>query len=115
LCRPALGIFNQDTGRAECIETFALYIDKLSDVNEEVEKMVKTFYDPKVAEKSAQMATLRTKREAIFELLEDVGNISDEVKALVEKEEDFDILKKWHKIAARVGSIDEFMDKVRVH
>jgi hypothetical protein len=90
-------------------------VDKLSDVNEEVEKMVKTFYDPKVAEKSAQMATLRTKREAIFELLEDVGNISDEVKALIEKEEDFDILKRWLKIAAKVGSMDEFMDKVRVH
>ena len=77
--------------------------------------MVKTFYDPKVAEESAQKATLKTKRVDILELLEDVGNISDEVKALVEKEKDFDILKKWHKIAAKVGSIDEFMDKVRVH
>jgi hypothetical protein len=81
--------------------------------------MVKTFYDPKVEErgmrKGDQNATLRTKREDILELLEDVGNISDDVKALVESEEDFDILKKWHKIAARVGSIDEFMDKVRIH
>jgi glycyl-tRNA synthetase beta subunit len=90
-------------------------VEKLSDVNEEVERMVKTLYDPKVEERGMRKATLRTKREDILALLEDIGNISDEVKALVEKEDNLDMLKKWLKLAARVGSIDEFMDKVRLH
>ena len=90
-------------------------IDKLSDVNEEVTEMVKTFYDPKVAERSDQNATLRTKREDILELLGYVGTISEEVKELVEKESNLEILKKWLKLSARARSIDEFLDKVHLN
>lgn len=82
-------------------------VDKLSHISEEVRILVKTFYDPKVALNSR----LNTKREDILELLEDVGNISDDVRLLVENEEDLEILRKWLKLAAKVGSINEFIDK----
>lgn len=58
---------------------------------------------------------LEAKREAIFELLEDFGVIPQEVKKLVNKEEDFDVLKKWHKLAARANSIDEFANNARLN
>jgi hypothetical protein len=79
-------------------------VDKLEDVEEAVSKMVKTFYDPKIV--------LKTKREDILELLDDVGNISEDIKNLVQKEENLDMLKKWHKMAAKAQSIDEFRNKL---
>ena len=82
-------------------------VDKLSYVDEEVNDMIKTFYDPEVEKRGIKIG----KREDIFELLEDVGSISDFTKKLVEKEENLDVLKKWHKIAARANSIDEFVNK----
>ena len=73
--------------------------------------MIKTFYDPEVEKRGIKIG----KREAILELLEDVGSISDSTKKLVEKEEDLEVLKKWLKIAARVNSIDEFVNKATLN
>ena len=86
-------------------------VDKLSEVEMEVSVMVKTFYDPTID----QNATLRTKRGDILELLEEVGSISVEAKKLVEKEEDLEVLRRWLKIAARVNSIDEFINKATLN
>jgi hypothetical protein len=90
-------------------------VDNLSHVDEEVNDMIKTFYDPEVEKRGILIGEgigkLSTKREDILELLEDVGNISDEAKSLVEKEENLEVLKRWHKLAARVSSIDEFLDR----
>ena len=77
--------------------------------------MIKTFYDPEVEKRGIQIGKLNTKREDILELLEDVGSISDSTKKLVEKEEDLEVLKKWLKIAARVNSIDEFVNKATLN
>jgi hypothetical protein len=67
-----------------------------------VDEMIKTFYDPKVEErgiqKGEQRGRLNTKREDILELLEEVGTISEDIKKLVEKEEDIEVLRKWLKI-----------------
>lgn len=52
------------------------------------------------------------KAEAILELLEDYGIIPDEIKEKVLVERDIEILKKWHKLAARVTSIEEFTEKM---
>ena len=90
-------------------------VDKLSYVDEEVNEMIKTFYDPEVEKRGIQIGKLNTKREDILELLEDVGSISDSTKKLVEKEEDLEVLKKWHKIAARANSIDEFINKATLN
>ena len=58
---------------------------------------------------------LEARREDIIEVLEELGSISQEVKKLVEKEEDLEILKKWLKLAARVSSIDEFMKGIKLN
>jgi hypothetical protein len=41
-----------------------------------------------------------------------VDLITKFIKSLVEKEKDLEILKKWHKMAAKVESIDDFRNKV---
>ena len=52
------------------------------------------------------------KAEDILELLEDIGTIPEEVREKITGEIDLEILKKWHKLAAKSESIDEFVSKM---
>ena len=65
--------------------------------------------------KKEKRGEIRIKKGDILELLEEVGTVSEEVKKLVEKEADIERLKKWLKLAARVNSISEFMDKAKMN
>ena len=73
--------------------------------------MIKTLYDPK----AELRGTLNSKREDILELLEDIGSISEDVKKLIEKEEDLLVLKKWLKIVVKVNSFDEFVNRATLN
>jgi hypothetical protein len=75
----------------------------------EVRYMVESFYLPEAEERGIK----KGRREDILELLEDIGKVSEEIKKLVNKEEDTEILKRWHKIAARAKSIEDFLSKVK--
>lgn len=46
--------------------------------------------------------------EGILELLEDIGEIPDELRKKITAQKDLNILKRWIKQAANVGSIEEF-------
>lgn len=48
------------------------------------------------------------KAEDILELLEEVGIVSDELRETVLSQRNLEILRKWHKLAARVETIEEF-------
>jgi len=48
------------------------------------------------------------KAEAVIELLEDLGDLSDSLKACIMEQTDLELLKKWHKAAAKAKSIEEF-------
>lgn len=48
------------------------------------------------------------KAEATLELLEDYGEIPEELRKIVMGQTDLNILKKWLKAAAKAGSIKEF-------
>lgn len=50
----------------------------------------------------------RGKSENILELLEDYGEIPRELRMKIAAEQDFNILKKWIRLAARATSIEEF-------
>ena len=52
------------------------------------------------------------KAEAVLELLEDCGAIPEELRAKVTKEKNPETLKKWLKLAAKVRSIDEFVNRM---
>lgn len=55
---------------------------------------------------------LATQLQAILDLLEDYGEIPDTLKQRLEEEIRFDVLKEWHKLAAKVESISEFEEKM---
>ena len=50
--------------------------------------------------------------DGILNLLGDMGNISDEVRNRIKNENNLDILTEWLKIAAKAGSIEEFLNKI---
>jgi len=52
------------------------------------------------------------KIEAIFELLEELGTIPENMREVISKEMDLEKIKSWHKLAARVNSIDEFLKEM---
>lgn len=48
------------------------------------------------------------KAESVLELLEDLGEITEELKKKIMSQRDMEILKKWHKLAARAESLGQF-------
>ena len=54
------------------------------------------------------------KAEDILELLEDIGNVSDELKERIMKEKNLEILRKWHKAAARAENLEQFLEKSEI-
>lgn len=49
-----------------------------------------------------------SKAESVLELLEDLGEIPEELKEKIMSQRDMEILKKWHKLAARAESLGQF-------
>ncbi len=51
---------------------------------------------------------LKDRAEAVIELLEDLGELSDSLKTSIIEQTDLELLRKWLKAAARAESIEEF-------
>ena len=54
------------------------------------------------------------KAEDVIELLEDLGDLSDSLKACIMEQTDLELLKKWHKAAAKAKSIEEFEEAIEL-
>ena len=52
------------------------------------------------------------RRESILEVLEEIGTVSDELRERIVQEANMDQLKIWAKLAARVDSIEQFMEEM---
>ena len=50
--------------------------------------------------------------EMLLELINDLGEIPDELRNRIASEKDLETLKKWHRLAARSESLDEFLEKM---
>ncbi len=53
------------------------------------------------------------KAESVLELLEEVGEVPEEVRAEIMAQQDLDILKKWLKLAARADTVEGFISGMR--
>lgn len=54
---------------------------------------------------------LAGRSESILDVLEDLGPVSSEIREQILSEKDLDTLKVWNKGAAKVESVDEFVEK----
>ena len=52
------------------------------------------------------------KAESILELLEEYGPIPGDLKARILSEVNLDTLKRWHKLSARVHSVEAFVKEL---
>ena len=55
-----------------------------------------------------EQGILRGKQEDILELLQEIGPVGENLKLKIMGETDKEILKVWHKLASKSGSIEEF-------
>lgn len=53
-----------------------------------------------------------SRRQDIMDLLEDWGEVPDDIRDRIYAEEDTEVLRKWHKAAARAESFDDFRAKM---
>ena len=63
-------------------------------------------------EKGIEQGKKLGKQNDIIELLDDIGEVSETLKAKIRKEENRDILKNWLKLSAKAETIDEFEKKI---
>lgn len=52
------------------------------------------------------------KAEDILELLEELGIAPEEIEQKIRSEMNLELLTKWHKLAAKAGSMEEFIEKM---
>ena len=52
------------------------------------------------------------KIESVLELLEELGEPSETLRKYIMEQTDLELLSKWHKIAARTESIEEFEESI---
>ena len=53
------------------------------------------------------------KINAILELLQDIGDLPQEIVSVIRTQNDIVILSKWLKVAAKVDRIEEFISKIK--
>lgn len=63
-------------------------------------------------EQGLEQGMKQERQQTLFELLEMQGTVSEELRALLESEHDVEKLRKWCRLAAKVQSVAEFMDKM---
>lgn len=74
-------------------------------------------YDMDIAvqrEESYEDGKLAGISESILGFLSDIGNVSEELKDIIFKQEEINVLKEWLKISARVSTVEEFREKINV-
>ncbi len=52
------------------------------------------------------------KAESVLEILEELGEVPDELRDCIFAQQDLEVLKSWLKVASKVGSIEEFTEKI---
>ena len=52
-------------------------------------------------------------KETIIDNLSELGNVSQNLISLINKQDNMDVLKSWTKIAVKAESLDEFQEKIK--
>lgn len=56
---------------------------------------------------------LHRSRQTILDLLEELGEIPEDIHICIDREEDTEILRRWHKEAAHADSFGDFREKIK--
>ena len=67
--------------------------------------------DQEKAKEAREKAILAATAECVFDLLEEYGPLSDELRNVILGQQELQTLKNWQKLAARAGSVEEFVQR----
>lgn len=79
----------------------------IKQVREGDEKVMCSSFERLLNKENAQ-GRAQGKAEAVIELLEDIGEVSESLRDYIMEQTDLELLTKWHKAAARTTSIKKF-------
>ena len=93
-----------------------LYVDKIIEEQENALKRV----EDELKETESTLKTVESKleeaenaiREILFEALQEIGQVSSEVRERIEKENNISILKSMHKIAIKSSFVEQFEEQI---
>ena len=52
------------------------------------------------------------KAEDVLELLQELGNVSEDLQSKIMGEMNLEVLKRWHRLAAKADSIEQFLENM---
>lgn len=97
---------NATTDIIKEVHRYVSRVKVLPEVRQEYMKFDEIMY---YAKKDGQ---IEARVQDIMDLLEDYGEMPGEVRKRLEEETNLNVLKSWHKIAAKAQSMQEFVDKM---
>ncbi len=93
----------------EATKELESYVRKVK-MDPEIRRELMTFGD--IIDREADKAKMEERVECILDLLCELGEVSPELEARVNAQNDMDCLKKLHRLAAHVESIEEFEEQM---
>ena len=85
-----------------------IFVDWLSDKEVCDMTMAQFSRDDILIYQGREEGKAQERAEAVLELLEDIGEPSETLRNYIMKQTDLEVLRRWHKIAAKADSIKEF-------
>ncbi len=107
----------EDYVRSEKLQRIHEHIKKvkvLPEVREEFMRLDEIIYYEReeAAAEAAEKAVKETTVQNILDLLEEYGEVPEELREKIAAQDDKETLKRWHKLAARVESLKDFEAKM---
>ena len=86
--------------------------EEVADFTDQIERrnfaMLFENFEAYDVQETRRISKAEGKAESVLELLEDLGEIPEELKKKIMSQRDMETLKKWHKMAARAESLGKF-------
>ncbi len=89
-----------------------IFVDLLSDKEVCDMTMAQFSRDDILIYQGREEGEIKGRAEAVLELLEDIGEPSEMLRNYIMEETDLEVLRRWHKIAAKADSIKDFEQAV---
>ena len=108
---------NENGLPAECDERLKRLHESIQEIKAsadmEVEYMKMEERERIIRDEGKQIGIITGKIEDVLELLEDKGEIPEEIKTKIVEETNFEVLKKWLHLAAKSETIEEFCKEMK--
>ena len=64
------------------------------------------------AKQSLNQGRVEERRQMLIEILEDKGEVSEELQKMIQEEPNLEVLKRWGKLALKVESVNQFEEEI---